>query len=117
MRVRVRVRKVRVKPSLYDVRDFEPTCQCDQHRCDLAHCAQLFVPGLLLLLSVRFLKCEEANATFFTPAQRSMIVYDILQRVPYGDKEEQYGKGQGGMGQRYASGWAGGGAVDGIGSG
>lgn len=39
-----------------------------------------------------FLDCKEANADkFFTPAQRSMIVWDILQRVPYGDKEEQYG--------------------------
>ena len=58
----------------------------------------------------RFLDCKEANADkFFTPAQRSMIVWDILQRVPYGDKEEQYGEGQGrGMyAYMYVGGWVG----------
>ena len=56
----------------------------------------------------RFLDCKEDNADkFFTPAQRSMIVWDILQRVPYGEKEEQYGEGRGrGM---YVRMWVGGG--------
>ena len=55
----------------------------------------------------RFLDCKEDNADkFFTPAQRSMIVWDILQRVPYGEKEEQYGEGRGrGM---YVRMWVGG---------
>ena len=30
--------------------------------------------------------------TFFTPAQRSMIVDDIFDQARYGDKEEQYGE-------------------------
>ena len=35
-----------------------------------------------------------------------MIVWDILQRVPYGEKAEQYGEGRGrGM---YICGWGGG---------
>ena len=41
----------------------------------------------------RFLFCSEENAgKFLNDAQRSMIVWDSLQRASYGPKDGQYGK-------------------------
>ena len=71
--------------------------------CALAPMFPAAYPWSPLSSPVRFLNCKEDNADkFFTPAQRSMIVWDILQRVPYGDKEEQYGKW---VGQGCLNGW------------
>ena len=61
-----------------------------------ACCLIVCQPGSLvgcLCAFLRFIGCDKSNRDkFFTPAQRSMIAWDILERVRYGDKEEQFGE-------------------------